>query len=85
MWRDWNSQIVTAGVQIGTITLENCWQYQLKRNIHNPYDPAIPLLYVRETSAYVHQRNYTRMFREALLKWPNIENNPENHQQNGIN
>ena len=85
MWNDWPSQILLAGVMIGTTTtLENCLTvFAGVDNVHTPCDPRAPLLGIRSTEicTHIHQKTRTGMFIAALFVIANTENCPIAHQQ----
>lgn len=60
--------------------LENSWQLHRNLNLHQPYDPAIPLLgmYPREEKkqAYAHTNLYMNIYSRCILivKTGNIQN-----------
>ena len=69
MWSNRNSHSLLVGMQNGTATLADSFQFLTKLIILLPHDPEMVLLgiYPNELNDYIHTKTCTWIFRAALL------------------
>ena len=73
LWRKWNPNLLSAGMQTGAATVENSIEFPQKLKMELPLDRAIPLLelYPKNTETPVQKNPCTPMFIAAQFTMVN--------------
>lgn len=78
VWSSRDSHSLLMGMQIGTLTVEESWQFPAKSGILLWCRALIMLLhtYANELKTYVHSKIYTRMFIALLFLFVKVWRQP---------